>query len=80
MSTSGRPTFAPAMGHVNQGGWRKTIPTQQISARNQPGHTKLKVRQPGQGTKDDIAKKDLKLELELKEKKVKPEGLHLMFS
>ena len=38
-----------------------------FSVKDLPGYTKLKERQPGQGTAADIAAKDLKAELEEKE-------------
>jgi protein CWC15 len=53
MSSAGRPTFNPAMGGEprSQGGNKIFVPTQQISSRDLKGHTKLKLRQEGQGTK-----------------------------
>jgi len=43
-------------------------PSIQVSAKNLPGHTKLKFRQEGQNNIDELAKKDLRAELEAKER------------
>jgi len=64
MSTAGRPTWNPA-----KGANRYQFPTLGVSAKDQRGHTQLKVRKPGQNTLDDIKKRDLKTELKKKEKK-----------
>lgn len=42
--------------------------SQQFSARDLPGHTKLKLRQVGQGTANEVELRDLKAELEEKER------------
>jgi protein CWC15 len=42
--------------------------TKQYSSRDIAAHTKLKYRQPGQNSKDDLARRDLKLELEMAER------------
>lgn len=54
MSSAGRPTFNPAMGgepRSGQGGNKIFVQTKQISSRDLNSHTKLKIRQEGQGTK-----------------------------
>ncbi|KAI9139122.1 Pre-mRNA-splicing factor Cwf15/Cwc15 [Paraphysoderma sedebokerense] len=69
MTTAARPTFQAAMG-----GYRASdsnFATQVISAKALPGHTKLKLRQPGQNTEDDIAQRDFKLELQKAENEYK---------
>jgi len=68
MSTAHRPTWTPAQGKETRGNSR------QYSARDIAGHTKLKFRQPGQGTKDEIQRRDLRLELERAEKRSKAGG------
>lgn len=57
MSTAHRPTWAPAQGKEGRQNSRS------YSSRDLAAHTKLKFRQPGQGTKDEHARRDLKLEL-----------------
>jgi len=68
MTTSHRPTWNPAIGGTHQGGVRIHAPSAQFSARDLPGHTKLKLRQPGQNTREEIKHRDLKEELEDREK------------
>jgi protein CWC15 len=64
MSTASRPTFHAAVGTKSSyGGFRSRM----FSAKDQAGHTKLKFRQLGQSTKNEIETRDLKNELELKE-------------
>jgi len=62
MSSAHRPTWTPAMGKDAR------INTKQYSSRDIAAHTKLKYRQPGQNSKDDLARRDLKLELEMAER------------
>eukprot|EP01115_Flamella_aegyptia_P014599 TRINITY_DN838_c0_g1_i2.p1 TRINITY_DN838_c0_g1~~TRINITY_DN838_c0_g1_i2.p1 ORF type:complete len:101 (+),score=24.77 TRINITY_DN838_c0_g1_i2:7-309(+) len=71
MSTAGRPTFNAALGGENrqQSGNKLLVPTKQISSRDLQSHTKIKVRQPGQGTKEEVKQRDLRTELEEKERK-----------
>ncbi|GAA5824115.1 hypothetical protein JCM3770_003788 [Rhodotorula araucariae] len=57
MSSAHRPTWAPAQGKEGRQG------TRSFSARDLASHTRLKFRQPGQGTTDEHARRDLKLEL-----------------
>lgn len=63
MTTAHRPTWAPAIASKDQGGNRKHVASQQFSSRDLPGHTKLKLRQPGQNTEEEVAARDLKAEL-----------------
>ncbi|EFP76115.2 hypothetical protein PGT21_004032 [Puccinia graminis f. sp. tritici] len=62
MSSAHRPTWTPAMGKDAR------MNTKQYSSRDIAAHTKLKYRQPGQNSKDDLARRDLKLELEMAER------------
>ncbi|GAA5828200.1 hypothetical protein JCM11251_002633 [Rhodosporidiobolus azoricus] len=57
MSSAHRPTWAPAQGKEGRQN------SKSYSARDLAQHTKLKFRQPGQGTKTEVARRDLKLEL-----------------
>eukprot|EP01098_Paradermamoeba_levis_P005341 TRINITY_DN2261_c0_g1_i2.p1 TRINITY_DN2261_c0_g1~~TRINITY_DN2261_c0_g1_i2.p1 ORF type:complete len:258 (-),score=112.59 TRINITY_DN2261_c0_g1_i2:72-773(-) len=65
---SGRPTWKPAAGGAHQGGNRVHAPSQQYSSKDLPGHTKLKTRQTGQNTQTEITKRNLKEELEDRER------------
>uniref|UniRef100_A0A0N5AWK2 Protein CWC15 homolog n=1 Tax=Syphacia muris TaxID=451379 RepID=A0A0N5AWK2_9BILA len=68
MTTAHRPTFVPARGGTgkNEGDLSKL--SQQYSSKDMPSHTKLKYRQKGQSHADDIRGKDLRRELEEKER------------
>eukprot|EP01084_Bolivina_argentea_P180519 311885_1 len=67
MTTAHKPTFHPAIGTANQGGYRYVVPRQQFSSRDLPGQLDLKIRQPGQNTTQEIAQRDLKAELDERE-------------
>lgn len=71
MTTAHRPTWAPAKGGTNdeQSGSRVFAPSTFFRAKDQVAHTKLKFRQPGQNATEDLNKKDLRAELEDKERK-----------
>lgn len=69
MTTAHKPTFHPAIGTANQGGYRYLVPRQQFSSRDLPGQLDLKIRKPGQNTTDEISKRDLVAELEEREAK-----------
>ncbi|KAG0335276.1 hypothetical protein BG004_000063 [Podila humilis] len=58
MTTAARPTFDPARGKGTQ------APTRIYSSRDLASHTKLKFRQGGQTTKDELNHLDLKLQLQ----------------
>ncbi|KAL7006328.1 complexed with cef1p [Cystobasidiomycetes sp. EMM_F5] len=62
MSTAHRPTWVPAQARDAGSA------TRQVSTKDQNAYTKLKFRQPGQGTTNDVARRDLKLELERAER------------
>lgn len=57
MTTAARPTFDPARGSDSK------APTLQYSSRDLAAHTKLKYRQPGQTTKEELERLDLREEL-----------------
>ncbi|CAG8461687.1 24341_t:CDS:2 [Dentiscutata erythropus] len=57
MTTAARPTFDPARGYDSK------APTLQYSSRDLAAHTKLKFRQTGQLTKEELENLDLKEEL-----------------
>jgi hypothetical protein len=76
MSISGRPTWTPAIGAKDQGGNRVLVPSLQVSVKDQKAHTKLKFRfhfvdfsQAGQDSAADMQDRDLRAELEEKERK-----------
>jgi len=73
MSTAHRPTWDPAQAKDVKGGSR------QFSVRDMAAHTKLKFRQVGQTSTDEVKKRDLRAELlaaeqDAKNKKRKAEG------
>ncbi|CAD6193483.1 unnamed protein product [Caenorhabditis auriculariae] len=68
MTSAHRPTFHPARGGTARGEGDLSKLSAQYSSKDMPSHTKLKYRQTGQGTEDDIRKKDLRRELEDKER------------
>jgi hypothetical protein len=49
MTTAHRPTWAPARGGEEQGGNRLFVPSLMRSSKDATAHTKLKLRQDGQG-------------------------------
>eukprot|EP00467_Chlorarachnion_reptans_P013862 CAMPEP_0114506554 /NCGR_PEP_ID=MMETSP0109-20121206/11489_1 /TAXON_ID=29199 /ORGANISM="Chlorarachnion reptans, Strain CCCM449" /LENGTH=228 /DNA_ID=CAMNT_0001685149 /DNA_START=154 /DNA_END=840 /DNA_ORIENTATION=- len=67
MTTAHKPTFHPAIGSANPGGYRYYAPKAQFSARDAPGQLKLKTRKLGQGNATEIEQRDLKAELLKKE-------------
>ncbi|OON15379.1 Cwf15/Cwc15 cell cycle control protein [Opisthorchis viverrini] len=70
MTTAGRPTWDSAKG--GRGKWEGDLSamSKQYSVRDLPSHTKLKVRQEGQGRPEDLQGKDFKRMLEEKEKRL----------
>lgn len=74
MTTAHRPTFNPAKGgtsslSVSQGGYfTGGAVSQGVSVRQLPSHKLLKLRADGQATSSDVAKRDLRRELEEKER------------
>ncbi|GAA6035948.1 hypothetical protein JCM8097_005180 [Rhodosporidiobolus ruineniae] len=57
MSSAHRPTWTPAQGKEGRNN------SKSYSSRDLASHTKLKFRQPGQGTANEVQRRDLKLEL-----------------
>lgn len=68
MTTAARPTFDPAKG--GSGVREKSLGklSQQLSSRDQPAHLTLKERVPGQDTIDEVSERDLRAELEDRER------------
>lgn len=70
MTTAHRPTWHAAVGQSNEGGWHAGGKlSDQVSARDLPAHRRLKIRQVGQGTANEVELLDLREELERKEEK-----------
>ncbi|KUF77308.1 CWC15 protein [Phytophthora nicotianae] len=70
MTTAHRPTWHAAVGQSNEGGWHAGGKlSDQVSARDLPAHKRLKMRQVGQGTANEVELLDLREELERKEEK-----------
>ncbi|KAG2608875.1 hypothetical protein PVAP13_4KG009600 [Panicum virgatum] len=69
MTTAARPTWAPAKGGNEQGGTRIFGPSQKFSSRDLAAHTSLKPRKEGQQTQEELQKRNLREELEERERK-----------
>uniref|UniRef100_K3XZ43 Cwf15/Cwc15 cell cycle control protein n=1 Tax=Setaria italica TaxID=4555 RepID=K3XZ43_SETIT len=69
MTTAARPTWAPAKGGNEQGGTRIFGPSQKYSSRDLAAHTSLKPRKEGQQTTEELQKRNLREELEERERK-----------
>ncbi|RLN38834.1 hypothetical protein C2845_PM01G34310 [Panicum miliaceum] len=69
MTTAARPTWAPAKGGNEQGGTRIFGPSQKYSSRDLAAHTSLKPRKEGQQTQEELQKRNLREELEERERK-----------
>uniref|UniRef100_A0A0E0L6U3 Uncharacterized protein n=1 Tax=Oryza punctata TaxID=4537 RepID=A0A0E0L6U3_ORYPU len=69
MTTAARPTWAPAKGGNEQGGTRIFGPSQKYSSRDLAAHTTLKPRKEGQHTQEELQKRNLRDELEERERK-----------
>ncbi|KAH7545423.1 uncharacterized protein LOC107416386 [Ziziphus jujuba] len=69
MTTAARPTWAPAKGGNEQGGTRIFGPSQKYSSRDLAAHTTLKPRKEGQDTQDELQKRNLRDELEERERR-----------
>ncbi|CAI0378558.1 unnamed protein product [Linum tenue] len=69
MTTAARPTWAPAKGGNEQGGTRIFGASQKYSSRDLAAHTNLKPRREGQDTQGELQKRDLRAELEERERK-----------
>ncbi|XP_011305458.1 protein CWC15 homolog [Fopius arisanus] len=67
MSTAARPTFDGARGGQGRGEKDLSAISKQYSSRDLPGHTKLKYREHGQGTSEELRTRDFRKELEERE-------------
>ncbi|XP_072179915.1 spliceosome-associated protein CWC15 homolog [Diadema setosum] len=68
MTTAARPTFDPARGGRGKGEGDLSALSKQYSSRDLPAHTKLKYRQPGQDTSDELRSRDFRKDLEERER------------
>lgn len=68
MTTAARPTFEPARGGTGRGEKDLSAISKQYSSRDLPSHNKLKYRQPGQDTVDEIRGRDFRKDLEERER------------
>ncbi|KAL5275605.1 CWC15 family protein [Megaselia abdita] len=68
MTTAARPTFDPARGGSGKGEKDLSALSKQYSSRDLPGHTRLKYREQGQGTFDELRGRDFRKELEERER------------
>ncbi|XP_031629547.1 protein CWC15 homolog [Contarinia nasturtii] len=75
MTTAARPTFDPARGGSGKGEKDLSALSKQYSSRDLPGHTKLKYREHGQGTSDELRQRDFRKELEEREAKASGSGV-----
>lgn len=69
MTTAARPTWAPAKGGNEQGGTRIFGPSQKFSSRDLAAHTTLKSRKDGQDTEEELQKRNLREELDERERR-----------
>ncbi|EEB12040.1 pre-mRNA-splicing factor cwc15, putative [Pediculus humanus corporis] len=67
MTTAARPTFEPARGGQGRGEKDLSAISKQYSSRDLPSHTKLKFREHGQGTSEELRSRDFRRELEDRE-------------
>ncbi|PNF42853.1 CWC15-like protein [Cryptotermes secundus] len=68
MTTAARPTFEPARGGQGRGEKDLSAISRQYSSRDLPSHNKLKYREHGQGTSEELRSRDFRKELEDREK------------
>lgn len=66
MTTAARPTYYAAIGKADNGGFQSRM----FSARDQVSHTKLKYRQVGQASVEEMKARDLKAEILKKEDEI----------
>ncbi|XP_076435570.1 spliceosome-associated protein CWC15 homolog [Babylonia areolata] len=64
MTTAARPTWDTARGGRGKGEGDLSALSKQYSSRDLPAHTKLKYRQEGQGTTEELRGRDFRRELE----------------
>lgn len=68
MTTAARPTFEPAKGGMGRGERDLSALSKQYSARDLPSHTRLKYRDHGQSTTEELRSRDFRRELEDRER------------
>ncbi|XP_077987745.1 spliceosome-associated protein CWC15 homolog [Glandiceps talaboti] len=68
MTTAARPTFEPARGGRGKGEGDLSALSKQYSSRDLPSHTKLKYRQTGQNTQEELRERDFRKDLEERER------------
>ena len=71
MTTAARPTFEPARGGSSRSEKDLSAISKQYSSRDLPAHTKLKQREAGQGTTDELRGRDFRRELEDRERQAR---------
>ncbi|OWF39233.1 spliceosome-associated protein CWC15 homolog [Mizuhopecten yessoensis] len=71
MTTAARPTFEPARGGRGKNEGDLSALSKQYSSRDLPSHTKIKYRQDGQGTVDELRGRDFRRDLEDRERAVR---------
>lgn len=71
MTTAARPTFEPAKGGMGRGERDLSALSKQYSARDLPSHTRLKYRDHGQSTTEELRSRDFRRELEDRERVVR---------
>jgi len=74
MTTAARPTWDAARGGGGRDEKNLGVLSKQYSSRDLPSHTKLKYRQTGQGTSQELKSKDFKRELEERERQARQES------
>lgn len=73
MTTAARPTFEPAKGGSGRGERDLSALSKQYSSRDLPSHTRLKYREHGQTTQDELRGRDIRRELEDRERAAQAE-------
>ena len=73
MTTAARPTFEPAKGGSGRGERDLSALSKQYSSRDLPSHTRLKYREHGQTTADELRGRDFRRELEDRERNAQNE-------
>ncbi|KAJ8884439.1 hypothetical protein PR048_016296 [Dryococelus australis] len=68
MTTAARPTFEPARGGQGRGEKDLSAISRQYSSRDLPSHTKLKYREHGQSSSEELRSRDFRKELEDRER------------
>lgn len=71
MTTAARPTFDTARGGTQRGEGNLSVLSKQYSSRDLPAHTKIKTRQTGQNTTEELRGRDFKRDLIEREKNIR---------